>query len=38
MSYKEFIAFVVTPSEIYGILRHFGGYDKGFYCKQIIST
>ena len=25
MSYKNFIAFVVTPSENYGILCHFGG-------------
>ena len=28
---ENFIAFVVTPSENYGILCHFGGYDKGFY-------
>ena len=31
MSYKNFIAFVETSSENYGILCHFGGYDKGFY-------
>ena len=24
-------AFVVNPSENYGIFCHFGGYDKGFY-------
>ena len=31
MSYKNFIAFVVTPSENYEIFCHFGSYDKGFY-------
>ena len=31
ISYKQFIAFVVTPSENDGIFCHFGGYDKGFY-------
>ena len=31
MSYKNFIAFGLTPSENYGVLCHFGGYDKGFY-------
>ena len=31
--YKIFIAFVVTPSQNYGIFCHFGGYDKGFYCS-----
>ena len=31
---KNFISFVVTPSENYGILCHFGGYDKGFYGSK----
>ena len=38
MSYTNFIAFVVTPYENYGILCHFGwSYDKGFYGNTIIS-
>ena len=37
MNYKNFIAFVVTPSENYEIFCHFGGYDKGFYGNNIDS-
>ena len=35
ISYKKIIAFVVTPSENYGIFCHLGGYDKGFYGINI---
>ena len=35
---ENFIAFVVTPSENYGIFCHFGGYDKGFYGIKIVIT
>ena len=31
-------AFVVTPSENYGIFCHLGGYDKGFFGNKIIAN
>ena len=35
MFYKNFIAFVVTPSENYVIFCHFWGYVKGFYGNML---
>ena len=38
MSYKNFIAFVVTPLKIMEFFVILGGYDKGFYGIAIKLT